>query len=361
MRAINHQVQSAVAQEAVEWFVKNRDSALSREDQAAFAAWLKASPLHIEEYLKTAVMSQNLRESAHLLDEDVDALLAAARTEDSNRVISLWNPNQTGDAGSGFRRRIRSRLVAALATAAVLAAFGMVWMERDGQRFGLPKDFATAHGEQRSWVLPDGTGLNLNSDSVVTVRYSRRERLVQVRKGQALFQVTHEDRRWFRVVAGEAGIIAIGTQFDVFRKPGMTQVTVVEGKVAVLPGNVPLESAHDHATLPSQAVTAGAGEQVQVSEYSRSVKSSMVNVQQTVAWVQHQIKFDQQPLGEVAEEFNRYSAVPIVIQSDRLRGLPISGVFSTYDTDSFVAFIARFDGVRVERMADRILVVGNYN
>ena len=68
------------------------------------------------------------------------------------------------------------------------------------------------------------------------------------------------------------------------------------------------------------------------------------------------IAFEQRPLGEVADEFNRYGSIPIEIDDAALRALPISGVFDAYDIDSFVAFLQTLDGVRVERTNARIRV-----
>ncbi len=81
-----------------------------------------------------------------------------------------------------------------------------------------------------------------------------------------------------------------------------------------------------------------------------------VDVQQTVAWLQRKIAFEQRPLGEVADEFNRYGSIPIEIDDAALRALPISGVFDAYDIDSFMAFLQTLDGVRVERTNERIRV-----
>jgi transmembrane sensor len=81
-----------------------------------------------------------------------------------------------------------------------------------------------------------------------------------------------------------------------------------------------------------------------------------VDVQQTLAWLQQQIAFERRPLGEVAEEFNRYGPIPIQIDDAALRALPISGVFDAYDIDSFLAFLQTPDGVRVERTSARIRV-----
>jgi transmembrane sensor len=355
----DHESRASIAQQAAEWYVRNRDEVVSAQTHAAFGTWLKASPWHIEEYLKTAVMSRDLYAATGTLEADIDALLAEARAQDAGNVVSLRGLEAAPDPKSRFRRLIRPRKIALIAAAALLAVAGATWVERDGQRFGLSREFSTVHGEQRSWLLPDGTGLSLNSDSALIVRYNGRERLVQIERGQALFQVVHENGRRFRVAAGDAGVIAVGTEFDVFRKSASTVITVVEGKVAVFTGNAPPAIAR--AALPSQAVSVSAGEQIQVNDDARPAKPSRVNVQRAVAWVEHQIAFDQRPLGEVAEEFTRYSAVPIVIQNSRLRNLPISGVFNAYDTDSFVAFIARLGGVEIRRSADRILVLDDPN
>ena len=87
-----------------------------------------------------------------------------------------------------------------------------------------------------------------------------------------------------------------------------------------------------------------------------SAQPTPVDVQQTVAWLQRKIAFEQRPLGEVADEFNRYGSIPIEIDDAALRALPISGVFDADDVDSFVAFLQTLDGVRVERTNTRIRV-----
>jgi transmembrane sensor len=53
--------------------------------------------------------------------------------------------------------------------------------------------------------------------------------------GEADFEVTHEAGRPFRVFAGLAETVDIGTQFDVRVEYDSTVVTVLEGRVAVGP------------------------------------------------------------------------------------------------------------------------------
>jgi transmembrane sensor len=95
---------------------------------------------------------------------------------------------------------------------------------------------------------------------------------------------------------------------------------------------------------------------VRVDRGGVSAQPTPVDVQQTEAWLQRKIAFEHQPLGEVADEFNRYVSIPIEIDDAALRALPISGVFDANDIDSFVAFLQTLDGVRVERTSARTRV-----
>ena len=354
MNKDDEEVRVSIAQEAAVWFVRNRAKAVSAQERAAFGLWLKSSPMHVEEYLKTAVIARDLHAALDPSHPEFKSWLEDAQADDNVTNLVPWNRHQSENLEVQAGRLKRFRPIAAIAAAILMVIVGMLWLQRDGERFGVPRRFVTVHAEQGSWLLPDGTSMSLNSDSAVTVRYNAHERVIEVERGQALFHVAHERARRFRVIAGEAGVIAVGTEFDVFRKSGSTQVTVVEGKVAVFSGEAP--GMTTSAVLPPQTLSVGAGEQIQVTDHSPPVRASAVNVRQAVAWVQRQVAFTERPLGEIAAEFNRYGAVPIIVQSERLRELPISGIFNAYDTDSFVAFIGRLDGVEIDRTPQRILV-----
>jgi transmembrane sensor len=355
MRGADEKVRLSIAQEAADWFVRNRSKTVSAQEHAAFGRWLKSSPLHVEEYLKIAVIARDLHAAIDPVLPEFQSWLQNAQAEDNVTSLVPRNDHQSQEPEIHTGRLKRVGAIAAIAATLLIVMAGVLWLQRDGERFGLPRLFVTAHAEQGSWLLPDGTSMSLNSDSAVTVRYNAHERVVTVERGQALFHVAHEPARRFRVVAGEAGVIALGTEFDVFRKSGSTQVTVVEGKVAVFSGEAPTMTTSS-AVLPPQTLSVSAGEQIQMTGHSPPVRTSAVNVRQAVAWVQRQVAFTERPLGEVAAEFNRYGAVPIVVQSERLRELPISGIFNAYDTDSFVAFIGRLDGVEIDRTPQQIVV-----
>jgi transmembrane sensor len=65
--------------------------------------------------------------------------------------------------------------------------------------------------------------------------------------GQADFEVAHEPDRAFRVIAGSAEVVDLGTKFDVRLEHDSTVVTVVEGRVAVGPS--PTRARRELATI----------------------------------------------------------------------------------------------------------------
>jgi transmembrane sensor len=343
MTPSNEQVRLAIAEQAIEWFVENRGGPLDPEARSRFMAWLKASPVHVGEYLAIAGLARDLDTAANTTQIPLEPLLVRAR-EQAHRVVPL-EPSVLGHGPVTTLPRVSRVWSLAAAAALAFVALATLWLTRDGERFGLPRTYSTAHGEQRERVLPDGSVLHLNTDSQVTVHYSRRERLVDLDRGQALFQVAHEGERGFRVAAGNAQVLAVGTQFDVYRQPGAVRVTVVEGTVAVYTGP---------PQLTPIARRVGSGYQVEVRAQVGLPRP--VDARAAVAWLRRQIVFENEPLGEVADEFNRYGHIAIEID-EALRSLPITGVFDAYDVDSFVASLATLNDVVVQKSPTRIRIL----
>jgi len=356
MTPSEEQIRTTVAQQAGDWFVANQEGSLEYADRVAFVAWLKASPVHVEEYLGVAVIARDLPAAADDPEGSLESLLQEARANEADGVVSLELPRPVRDPP--VRRFSGSRgwpLAASAAAAMVLVSASLIWRARDGEFLGLPMTYETAHGQQSALRLPDGSQLHLNTDSAVTVHYSGAERVVDVERGQALFQVVHDGRRRFRVTAGDAQVLAVGTQFDIYRKLDTTVVTVAEGQVVVLARGPTPQTIEGSPAFNTQRVNAGY--QLRVDAGVMSAQPIAVDLHQTLAWLQYKIAFERRPLGEVADEFNRYGKIPLEIDDAALRALPVSGVFDANDIDSFARFLTTLDGVIVERAGTRIRVL----
>ena len=355
MTSSDEHVHAVIARQAGEWFAAMEDGPLDEGERIAFTAWLKASPVHVKEFLGVAVIAGDLPAAADDPDVPVESLLAQARTDDGDAVVVLDRAPRSGDTPLQRLGMPRAWAFAASAALVVVLVASLIWGVHDGELLGLPKTYETAHGEQSAWRLPDGSVLHLNTDGVATVRYSRAERVVEVHRGQAYFQVTRDTQRRFRVAAGEAQVLAVGTEFDVYRKPHSTLVTVVEGVVAVLAGAAPQPA--QQLTSPPSGMRVEAGQQLGIDAGKMWDQPRPAQLGEAEAWLHRKIVFQGRPLGEVVEEFNRYTQVPVEIDDPTLRMLRVSGSFDAYDTETFLGFLESLDGVALQKTATSIRVI----
>ena len=360
MSANDERVRSLVTQQAADWFITNRTGLTARE-RDNFVEWLKASPVHVEEYLALSVVACDLRKASEAAHDSLDELLARARLEDAAPVKPFW-PRTVAALGEVAARRWQTAAVTMAAFAVVALSVLLLWSLAPIPRVVTPADltvlhFGTRHGEQQTERLADNSVLHLNTDSAATVRFSGTQRVVELTSGEADFEVTHEPDRPFRVFAGSAEVVDLGTKFDVRLEHQATVVTVAEGRVAV--GLLPMlasRGATAGGNHPVPIVQLEGNQQVTVAEGDWPAAPVAVDAQRSTAWLHRQIMFDHEPLARVAREFNRYSPKPIEITTPALRNLEISGVFSTDDTAAFIAFLRSLEGVQVEVTATRIRV-----
>jgi len=339
-------VRATIAEEAAEWFDANRDEVPDTSQRAAFAEWLKTSPLHVAEYLGVALVVQDLPQAAELEGVSVEELVAEARrAADDTKVRPIpTDASRFVERTPRFRWRLAAAGVVMLAAATVAVLF---W----SSDYAPTVRYATRHGEQLTRRLADNSVLRLDTDTEVTVRYSRAQRQVEVSRGQVLFEVAHEAGRPFRVVAGPAEVVDVGTRFDVYLQHDSTLVTVVEGQVTVA-----LAAGPHSGSAAGRAVAVHAGEQIRVSDGALPSQAAPADTERSTAWLRRQIIFEEEPLETVVAEFNRYSTTTIEIETPSLRTLAISGTFSADDTESFVHFLKNLDGVRVEVTPTRVRV-----
>jgi transmembrane sensor len=358
MNASDAQIRSAITQVAADWYAAHRAGSLSETERAAFLAWLKASPLHIEEYLGVAALERTLAAATGEAAMSIDALVEMARRDPTEVVVSIAGPMVIGEP-IPMRPQPRRlwRLIAAVASVSV-AGMCALWVVRGGDTFARVKTYRTGHGEQSTWPLPDGSTLHVNTDSQVTVRFSSTARVVEIDRGEIAVQVAHNDRRIFRVHSGSTDAVAVGTEFDVYRRPDSTMITVMAGQVAVSVGRY--ASPQTTPAGPSGVLRVGGGQRANVIAGVLPSAPEPADLRETTAWLERKIIFDQRPLGAVADEFNRYNDIPFTIDDPALRRVTISGTFNAADIESFAAFLDSLDGVRVERLPTGFKVLSSH-
>jgi transmembrane sensor len=130
---------------------------------------------------------------------------------------------------------------------------------------------------------------------------------------------------------------AVGTRFDVNLKKSGAIVTVLEGKVAVSSHALAVDGLEPIMPTKVEALLI-AGEQAIITE-TAIARPKLANIAAATAWKQGELEFDETPLVEVAEEFNRYNRVRLIVESPSLDDLRISGVYSSDDPRSLIRFL----------------------
>lgn len=363
MNLNDEQIRAAIAEQAGNWLVANGEG-LDAQDAEALTTWLKGSPVHIEEFLGVSSIARDLKDARTDPEYSIEAILARAQAQDDDAI----QPLRPGIGSVGRVRTLRHWLkVSAAIAACVVLGLGLLlkWNGRPIEHLSTPNGitalhFETRRGEMLDRRLPDNSILHLNTESAVTIRYSKRERLVTLVSGEAAFEVTHEADRAFRVIAGLAQTVDVGTRFDVRIEASSTLVTVVEGRVAVgLSQTLDARDENSSHIRTSQFVQVNAGQQLEVSDGQLPASPKAVDAESATAWLHKEMVFDHEPLEHVVAEMNRYAPKRIEVATPGLRNLQISGVFATDDVDAFIAFLRTFKGVRVDVTATQIRVTGN--
>src|ERR1700751_3090427 len=83
MTSKDEQIRAVVAEQAAEWFVANDERRLEGRESAALVAWLKTSPVNVEEFLGVTVIARDLREACADRGESLEALVARARSDEA--------------------------------------------------------------------------------------------------------------------------------------------------------------------------------------------------------------------------------------------------------------------------------------
>jgi transmembrane sensor len=298
--------------EAAAWLAKLHGNQRSPEMEAGWRQWVSENSDHATAW---ELATDSWGEAG-----DAPSVLPRTPLSESRPVRWTWS----------------LRPIAIVATCLVVASLLLLYTGR--------RSVTTSIGEQRTLTLPDGTRVELNTNTHLIVQFDDHARTVTLKSGEAYFNVSHE-RRPFVVIAGSRKIIAVGTSFLVRREApdDALMVTLIEGRVAVAPlsaGNV----------LPAGPVSSVAilspGKRLRsVGQAPPAIDTPSIDKE--TAWMRGQLIFDNTPLRDAISEFNRYNAVKIRVASQVEGEIPVGGIFRIGDAASFATVVAQAHNLKV--------------
>ncbi|MBU3002831.1 FecR family protein [Paraglaciecola arctica] len=308
-----------IHKQACEW-ISRFDRGLSEVEDKAFSDWVNISSFHRQ------------------------SLFAVAQTWDElsvlNELSSLFplRDNHVRNTKISVNRKVMG--IAASVIFVVISSFA--WFANPKFMTGTedPSLVAlkaeTSVGEQRVISLADGSVIHLNTDSFVSVDFSDALRNVHLLRGEAHFEVAHDETRPFIVKAAANTVTAVGTAFNVqLNNADQFELLVTEGKVLVKNKTDDLaKTASDSSlqTLDSSGELMIAGQKALISQQTiHPVTLSNEQVQNDLAWQQGMLVFHGEPLADALQEISRYTPVNFKLADQQVKEQRVAGYFKAGD------------------------------
>jgi transmembrane sensor len=301
-------------EEAAEWFSRMSSDKKSEADEHEFDAWLAENPENARAYTEFQRFWAELGAFSHA--EEIE--------EATEQSLKLGKPRLVWFAGG-------AGLLAA--TAAAVTMFVAAPAEPTAT------SYRTVAGQRSTINLADHSVIELGPNSQLVVRISDDERVAELVRGRAFFDVEHDANRPFLVRHEGREVRVLGTQFDVDTEGADLAVTLVQGSVRIS------DTRHNRAlaTLaPNYAYV----------EHAGVARVAPVDAETESAWRYGRLVFTDVALGEALHELNRFSPQPIRLSEARLSNLRVSGTFRTGEVATTVAALEQSFPVRAERGLD---------
>jgi transmembrane sensor len=327
-----------ISELAARWAVRASAGKLRPHEQRELDSWLAADSRHLGAYVRARAQWVDLDRLAALHGP----ARGRRRSPVDSRAVEVGCDPVGGRAGLAPQLKItpsklsmRRLLAAAIAGVGVLGG-GLSWtiLRNDRERY------SSGIGEVRRIALADGSTLLLNTNSEVTVRLTKQRRDVRLFRGEALFEVAHDNSRPFIVQANDTGVRAVGTAFAVRLENAQVDVTVTEGVVEV--ADLGTMSGFDQATSRVGVKRVAAHERAIIAPARPPDVESVAPAEadRRLAWREGMVSFDGELLQTAVSEINRHNRRQIVIDDPSLASMTVVGVFRATDLDGFAAAAA---------------------
>ena len=331
---------------AAEWFGR-RDAGLTPPEEAEFQAWLNGDPRHAAAFSRLA--------SADSVLDGLRQFRPTQGSPDPDLPLLRELPRRS------VRRR-RFIFPAALAAAAAIVIIAGYFTNFQSKKDAFSRIVSTEVGGLQRITLPDGSTLELNTNTAATVAFDRKHRRVSLTRGEVHVSVAKDAARPFIVTAAGVDVQAVGTAFNVHLRTGDVDVLVTEGRVRVMDTEhgasllpQPATAAADAPVLTAghRAVVASTAPTGEAKPIARVTRVPELEMSRLLAWQAKRLEFEPTPLRTIIAEFNRYNAHQLVIGDPAVGELSVGGSFAVGDYDMLVRLLESSFGVTAERQANQ--------
>lgn len=317
----------SIEQSAAKWLVRRDQPDWSPVHQADLDAWLEESAAHKAAFWR--------------LEHGWEATMRlAALRHESTAQTQNW--------------RLRARAFGLVAASLIAVVFTVIVIGRLGSQPGAdvqPIQLTTQLGQHSQTRLADGSLIAVNTASSVRAAVVKRSRQVWIDQGEAFFEVAHDAKHPFVVIAGNRKVTVLGTRFSVRRDGDRVTVAVVEGRVRV-------ESSLPDKMGAAAILTAG---DVAISQGPSTLLAdrSPKQVDDALSWRRGMLTFDRVTIADAAEEFNRYNRRQIHVADPAAGAIRIGGTFEATNVEAFARLLQSAFGLQIVD-EEKVTIVKSY-
>ena len=325
--------------EASLWITR-LDRGLSNEEQVELKVWLQVSSNHLEIFMQLVKLWDKM-ESLSQLSE-----------------LFPHKPQHIHSNKKPIFRWAASFIFASLISMGLWLNADVFFGQDRIQVVQFNSDYETRVGEQSTFFLQDKTRIKLNTNSLVKVTYTDKQRVFELLRGEMHVVVAHNKQKPLSVYVGSNIIQAVGTAFNVELGNEDVELIVTDGKVLVSDINnmnvSPLKLKNVHLSPKSFAVSKGQKAQLRAKNTS-IIGSDERKLASDLAWQQGNLIFRGESLFEAMQEVSRYTNYQFNFGDEDTKSLQIAGLFKTSDISGLLAALESNFNVMFEKMSNNTI------
>lgn len=315
---------------------------IRRNNDAAIAKWENYIALH-PEIKETAAAAVSLYYNINTSEAESDKAAQLARLRASIEAGSSVNIRPVRRFSSWWR-----------VAAAILLLAGITWLwSRQRQSPATrPADsylvYSSEWGQRKILTLPDGSEVLLNANTTVRIPtgYGNKERLVELIKGAALFDVKGGTDNPFIVRSNDLQTTVLGTSFMVKSSPtALSTVSLLSGKVRV--------NGQSPQTTP---VILSPGEQAGWDRHTQQLHKQCFDTVALRTWKTGKLVFGQASATDVIHRLEDWYGIPFEISGHVKNNIRFSGSFDNDKLEKVLNVFCFTAGCKFEMQPNKVLI-----
>jgi transmembrane sensor len=198
-------------------------------------------------------------------------------------------------------------------------------------------DYVTSPGETRTLALSDGSEVTMSGDTAINVSFSGDARKIELGRGEALFEVHHDQSRPFIVHAGTGEVRDVGTIFDVGLSGDLTKVVVKQGVV--------------EASVGERRVLVTANQGMNFTALGLGPLRK-VDAELATSWTHGWLTFSNSTLSEIVDQISPYYPGRIVLLNSQVSQRSLTAAIDLKRIDGWLDALQKTQGVHLSRVGN---------